>query len=205
MMYCSLNYWARTLSSCLLSAVCLSSVCLSRVRCRKLSEIGAKFCRLYRKSGSPSKNMTSDFAREVAKYPKSRAVGSVRAYCFAPPAMQLVSIAACVERAGGCSRLLSFDCSHASHPVLASESSPLGVSYAGLFTQAVSRHRGFSNSPARRPANLSSILPLPYKGLRIGPTACRFPDALTLSTPPALSSNVAHSSCHYRIRALRPS
>ena len=49
----------------------VSDVCLSRVRYRILSEIGATFRRLYRKSGSPSKNMTSDFALEVAKYPKS--------------------------------------------------------------------------------------------------------------------------------------
>jgi len=59
------------------------SVCLSLVRSRKLSEIDAEFRRLYRKSGSPSKNMTSDSAPEVAKY-------SVRAYRFAPLAMQLV-------------------------------------------------------------------------------------------------------------------
>ena len=47
----------------------VSSVCLSRVRSRKLSDIGlgAKFRRLYRKSGSPSRKMTSDFAPEVAK------------------------------------------------------------------------------------------------------------------------------------------
>jgi len=44
----------------------LSSVCLSRIRSRKLSEICAKFRHLYRKSESPSKNMTSDFAPEVA-------------------------------------------------------------------------------------------------------------------------------------------
>jgi len=48
----------------------LSSVCLSRVRFRKLSKTGAKFRRLYIKSGSPSKNMTSDLALKVAKYPK---------------------------------------------------------------------------------------------------------------------------------------
>jgi len=41
----------------------LSVVCLSvRIRSRKLSETGAKFRRPYRKSGSPSKNMTSHFA-----------------------------------------------------------------------------------------------------------------------------------------------
>jgi len=67
----------------------LSSVCLSRVSSRKLSEIGAKFRRLCRKSGSPSKNMTSAFALEVAKYPKVApnfqiAQNSVRAYCLAP-------------------------------------------------------------------------------------------------------------------------
>jgi len=43
-----------------------SVVCLSRVRSRKLR---AKFCHPYRKSGSKSKNMTSDFAPEVAKQP----------------------------------------------------------------------------------------------------------------------------------------
>jgi len=47
-------------------AVVASVVCLSRD-----SDIGAKFRRLYRKSWSPSKNVTSDFALEVAKYPKS--------------------------------------------------------------------------------------------------------------------------------------
>jgi len=49
----------------------LSSACLFRVRSRRLSEIGAKFRRLFRKSGSPSKNMTLDFAPEVAEYPES--------------------------------------------------------------------------------------------------------------------------------------
>jgi len=34
---------------------------------QKRCEICAKFRRPYRKSGSPSKNMTSDFAPEVAK------------------------------------------------------------------------------------------------------------------------------------------
>ena len=72
----------------------LSSVCLSRVRSRKLSEIDAKFRRLYRKSVSLSKNMTSSFAWEVAKYPKSSPkphnIGSVPTYIFAPSAMQLL-------------------------------------------------------------------------------------------------------------------
>ena len=75
-----------------MSVVCLSSlclsVCLSHVRSRKLREIGAKFCCLYRKSGSPSKNKTSDFALEVAKYNFE----NVRAHCFAPLAMQLVDL-----------------------------------------------------------------------------------------------------------------
>jgi len=31
--------------------------------------MGAKFRRLYKKPGSESKNMTSDFVPEVAKYP----------------------------------------------------------------------------------------------------------------------------------------
>jgi len=33
--------------------------------------MGAKFHHLYRKLGSPSKNMMSDSALEVAKYPKT--------------------------------------------------------------------------------------------------------------------------------------
>jgi len=37
---------------------------------RKLREICTKFSRLIRKLGLPSKNMTSDFAPEVAKLPK---------------------------------------------------------------------------------------------------------------------------------------
>jgi len=50
-----------------LSSVCLSVVCLSRVISRQLGEIGAKFRHLKKKSGSKSKQMTSDFAPEVAK------------------------------------------------------------------------------------------------------------------------------------------
>jgi len=53
------------------SSVCLPVVRLSRVRSPKRSEIGTKFRQLYRKSGSPSKNMMSNFAPKVAKYPKS--------------------------------------------------------------------------------------------------------------------------------------
>jgi len=54
------------------AALCFHGrVCLFRVRSRKLSDIGAKFRRICRKSGSQSKNMTSDFAPEVGKYPKS--------------------------------------------------------------------------------------------------------------------------------------
>ena len=37
----------------------------------KNKAIGTKFCRLHKKSESPSKNMMSDFAPEIAKYPKS--------------------------------------------------------------------------------------------------------------------------------------
>jgi len=68
------------------------SVCLSLIRSQKLSKIGANFHHLYRKSGSPSKNVMSDFALEVAEYPKSSYVGSARNYCFAPLAMQLVFV-----------------------------------------------------------------------------------------------------------------
>ena len=48
-------------------SVCFLSVCLSRIRSRKLSVVGAKFCYLCRKSGSPSKNTMLDFAPKVAK------------------------------------------------------------------------------------------------------------------------------------------
>jgi len=50
--------------------VAASVVCLSRVRRWKLREIRAKFHHLYKKSGSESKNMMSDFASKVAKYPQ---------------------------------------------------------------------------------------------------------------------------------------
>ena len=55
----------------LYETVVASVISLARIRSRKLSEIGAKFRCLRRKSGSPSKNVTSDFASEVAKYAKS--------------------------------------------------------------------------------------------------------------------------------------
>jgi len=50
------------------SVICLLSV---HIISRKLNEISAKRRHLYKKSGSPSKSMMSDFASEVAKYPKS--------------------------------------------------------------------------------------------------------------------------------------
>jgi len=60
---------SRLLSVC--PSVCLDRQtdrrCLFRVRSRKLREIGAKFRHLYRKLGSPSKNMTSYFALERKK------------------------------------------------------------------------------------------------------------------------------------------
>jgi len=62
-------YHSHTLSVRAFCNVC--RVCLSCIRSRKLSELDTKFCCLYRKLRSPSKNMTSDFAPEVAKYPKS--------------------------------------------------------------------------------------------------------------------------------------
>jgi len=40
--------------------------CLLLMCCIIVNTIGTKFCNLYRKSGSTSKNMTSDFAPEVA-------------------------------------------------------------------------------------------------------------------------------------------
>jgi len=48
-------------------SVAVSVICLSLVKSRKLRKISAKFRHLYRKSGSQSKNVTSDFAPEVAK------------------------------------------------------------------------------------------------------------------------------------------
>ena len=55
--------------------IALSSVCLSFflpcVRSQKLSEIGAKFHHIYKKSELLSKNMTSEFVPEIAKYLKS--------------------------------------------------------------------------------------------------------------------------------------
>ena len=81
-------------------ALCFSHrfchLCLSCIRSQKLSKISAKFCRLHRKLGLPSKNMMSYFAPEVAKYskrsPKPKIVqNSVRACCLAALAMQLVS------------------------------------------------------------------------------------------------------------------
>jgi len=46
--------------------------CLSVLRqISKKSETGAELHLLYRKLGLPSKHMTSDFAPEVAKYPKN--------------------------------------------------------------------------------------------------------------------------------------
>jgi len=80
--------------------VCLSSVVSrSRIRSRKLSEIGTKFRHLYRKSGPPSKNMTSDFAPKVAPNYKM-AQNSVWTYCLAPLAMQLVECRHCCVVSG---------------------------------------------------------------------------------------------------------
>jgi len=65
---------------------CLLIACLYRVISQKRSELGAKFRHLYMKLGSESKNMMSDFASEVAKYPQKLATtpkivqNSVRVY-----------------------------------------------------------------------------------------------------------------------------
>ena len=60
-------------ASCFRRRICrLSSLSLSRLISGKLSEIGAKFRCLCKKSGLLSKNMVSDFAPVVvAKYPQS--------------------------------------------------------------------------------------------------------------------------------------
>jgi len=51
------------------TSVCLpSAVCLSCVRSRKLHKIRTKFLHPYKESASESKNMTSNFASEIAKY-----------------------------------------------------------------------------------------------------------------------------------------
>jgi len=91
----TLTVWELFVSVVPSVVVCVSSICLSRVRSRKINEIGAKFSHLYRKSGSPSKNITSDFAPEMAKHPKSspksqNSANSVQAYCLTPLTMQLV-------------------------------------------------------------------------------------------------------------------
>jgi len=49
---------------CFRRPVCRPSVCLSRIRSRKLSEMSAKFCRLY----VGNRDQMSDFAPEVAKH-----------------------------------------------------------------------------------------------------------------------------------------
>ena len=79
------------------SFICRLSVCLSRIRSQKLSERGATFRHVYRKLGSPSKNITSAFAPEVAKYPQkypaeATILGVCEPNCFAPLAMQLVCV-----------------------------------------------------------------------------------------------------------------
>ena len=53
-----------------------------------------KFRRFCRKLGSLSKNIMSDFAPEIAKYPQSspKPQNSVRAYLLAPLSMQLVDL-----------------------------------------------------------------------------------------------------------------
>ena len=48
--------------------VCRLSVCPRQISKTKRDK--HENCHLYRKSGSPSKNMTSDFAPEVAKFPQ---------------------------------------------------------------------------------------------------------------------------------------
>jgi len=98
-----LTYTYSVRAFCFSRRICrLLSICLCCIRSRKLSEIGAKFCHLYRTSGSLSKNIMSYFALEVAKYPKSSpnpkiAQNSVRVYCLAPLVMQLVGARGCLS------------------------------------------------------------------------------------------------------------
>jgi len=99
----------------MLTALCFGHcVCLSRIRYRQLSEIGAIFCHLYRKLGSPSSNMMSKFALEVTKYHKSspKLQNSVRAYCLTLLAMQLVLSLAffCTVTTGWLEQLLHVQC-----------------------------------------------------------------------------------------------
>jgi len=72
----------------------LSSVCLPRVRSRKLSETGAKFRHLIGNRGRRARTWRQILHRKQLNTPKSSDFGSVRAYCFAPLAMQLASVAA---------------------------------------------------------------------------------------------------------------
>jgi len=67
-------------------------VCVFRIRSCKLSEVGMNFCHLCRKLGSPSKNMMSDFALEVAKYSKIILPQRQFQYCFAPLAIQSIPL-----------------------------------------------------------------------------------------------------------------
>jgi len=61
---------------------------------RQISKTSSAKFHLYRKSGSPSKNMTSYFHRKWLNTQQvschSNNFGSVRAYCFPPLAMQVV-------------------------------------------------------------------------------------------------------------------
>jgi len=54
-----------------LVSVAVSVIYLSHVTSWKLCEIRAKFCHPYKKLGSEGKNMTLDFALEIAKYPQN--------------------------------------------------------------------------------------------------------------------------------------
>jgi len=131
----------------------LSSVCLSRVRSQKLSEIGAKFRHLYRKSGSPSKNVTSDFEPEVDKNPKIAKMGSVRDYCFAQLAMQLIANLLVVNHAGGSRSVCGCLCLCVSMCVRALKEKRLELSTPNLicvYSMAVGRHALTQSSIGQR-------------------------------------------------------
>jgi len=104
-------FYLLTLRTCLQSERCVPilvpfSLTSQFWRRMILSEIGAKFRHLYRTSGLLSKNMTSDFAPELAKYLTSSPIPQnfwrVRTDCFALLAIQLVIqvVDMCRPRAG---------------------------------------------------------------------------------------------------------
>ena len=102
---------------CRLPSVCCLSVCPAS-DLRNYARYKRNLPPLYRKSGSPSKNMTSDFAPELAKQPKGSpkpkiVQNSVRAYCLA-----LLSDAACFDQRRPKYRLIVTPCTVADNATI---------------------------------------------------------------------------------------